>query len=56
MMDYYSILGLDNNADLDKIKASYRKLALLYHPDRNKAADAHEKFLEISEAIFSLIL
>lgn len=50
MMDYYSILGVERNADQDKIKSSYRKLALLYHPDRNNNPEAEEKFKNISNA------
>ena len=49
-MDYYSILGVERSADLDKIKSSYRKLALLYHPDRNNNPEAEEKFKNISNA------
>lgn len=48
--DYYEILGIDKKAPIDDIKSSYRKLALAYHPDRNKSPDAEEKFKEISEA------
>ncbi len=48
--DYYEILGVDKKASSDDIKTAYRKLAMQYHPDRNKAPDAEEKFKEISEA------
>src|SRR2546425_7385477 len=48
--DYYDVLGVTRNASKDDIKGSYRKLALQYHPDRNKAPEATEKFKEISEA------
>lgn len=48
--DYYEVLGVQKGASKDQIKDAYRKLALQYHPDRNKDAGAEEKFKEISEA------
>jgi len=48
--DYYETLGVPRNATTDEIKRAYRKLALQYHPDRNKSPGAEEKFKKISEA------
>ncbi len=48
--DYYEVLGLGKSASETEIKSAYRKLALKYHPDRNKEAGAIEKFKEISTA------
>lgn len=49
--DYYEILGVSKNATADELKAAYRKLALQYHPDRNKNdKTAEEKFKEVSAA------
>lgn len=48
--DYYEVLGVAKNASLDEIKVAFRKLAMKYHPDRNKEPDAEEKFKEINEA------
>ena len=48
--DYYSILGVTRDASDDDLKKSYRKLALKWHPDKNKSPEAEEKFKEVSEA------
>ncbi len=49
--DYYEILGLGRNATNDELKATYRKLALKHHPDRNPGdKEAEEKFKEAAEA------
>lgn len=48
--DFYKILGLSKSATETEIKKAYRKLALKYHPDRNKEKGAEEKFKEISYA------
>src|SRR5256884_5388956 len=48
--DYYDVLGVPKSSGKDEIKSAYRKLALQYHPDRNKSPEATERFKEISEA------
>ncbi|MBI5151602.1 MAG: DnaJ domain-containing protein [Candidatus Pacebacteria bacterium] len=48
--DFYDVLGVSKSASQAEIKAAYRKLALQYHPDRNKASDAETKFKEVNEA------
>ena len=51
MKDYYYLLGLNNNASLEEIKSSYRKLSKKFHPDVNDG-DLYftERFKDIQEA------
>ena len=48
--DYYSVLGVARNASDEDIRRAFRRKAMEFHPDRNKNADAEEKFKEINEA------
>jgi curved DNA-binding protein len=48
--DYYKILGVGRDASAEDIKRAYRKLARQYHPDKNKARGAEDRFKEANEA------
>ena len=48
--DYYDVLGASRNSSQEEIRTKFRKLALEYHPDRNKDPGAQEKFKEINAA------
>lgn len=48
--NYYEVLGVSKNATEAELKSAYRKQALVWHPDRNKAKEAEGKFKEVNEA------
>ena len=52
--DYYDILGIEKTADETQIKRAYRKLAIKFHPDKNKAKNAEEAFKKVNQA-FSVL-
>jgi curved DNA-binding protein CbpA len=54
MKDYYGLLGVSPDATSELIKTAYRKKAAHYHPDRNKAPDAADRFREVQEAYETL--
>ena len=52
--DYYKILKVPKKSTKNEIKKQYYKLALKYHPDKNKSKEAEEKFKRIPEAYYIL--
>jgi hypothetical protein len=50
MVDYYAILGIVWGATPEEVRRAHRKLALLWHPDRNKSHQAAARFSDITEA------
>lgn len=49
-MNLYDVLNIKSTASKEEIKMAYKKLALKYHPDKNKDKDAVQKFQEIKGA------
>ncbi|XP_029597908.1 dnaJ homolog subfamily B member 9 [Salmo trutta] len=52
--DFYDILGVPKDASERQVKKAFHKLAMKYHPDRNKSPDAEARFREIAEAYETL--
>ena len=50
MKDHYTTLGLNSGASLADVKKAFRQKASAYHPDRNEAANAAERFRAVQEA------
>ncbi len=49
------VLEVSENISKEELKTKYKKLVLKYHPDRNKAVNANEKFIQIKEAYEQLV-
>jgi len=48
--DYYKLLEISRNSNAVAVRKAYRRLALKLHPDVNKSHDAHNRFIELTEA------
>jgi molecular chaperone DnaJ len=48
--DYYEVLGVDRNASEADLKKAFRRLAMEYHPDRNRSPEAADRFKEVNRA------
>ena len=49
-VEYYEFLGVSRDCSDQELKTAYRRLAMQYHPDRNSAPEAEDKFKQASEA------
>jgi DnaJ-domain-containing protein 1 len=47
---YHMVLGVSVHSTKDEIKSAYRKLALKYHPDKNKSPDAELQIRQLNQA------
>jgi len=54
MKDHYAVLGIASDATDDEVRQAYRRKALQFHPDRNKASDAADRFRDVQEAYETL--
>ena len=54
MRNYYVVLGVSKNANLDKIKRAYRTVVKKHHPDVTHSQESKQRFLEIREAYETL--
>lgn len=52
--DYYDILGVKKTANEDELKKAYKKLALKFHPDKNRAPQATDAFKKVNQAFACL--
>ncbi|XP_070520406.1 dnaJ homolog subfamily C member 10-like [Cardiocondyla obscurior] len=52
--DYYEILGISKTADQDEIRKAFKKLAIIYHPDKSNDPNAHVKFVQLTVAYETL--
>jgi len=50
MLNHYGVLGVASTVDMDAIRKAYRKMAVIWHPDRNHDPDAQKQFIAIQKA------